>query len=476
MTESIYIGGRREVFWDDHLIDTTRTTATLRLHAPQPKEVVIDHDAPWEGDGCDYHCIVADDDLYRLYYLGWGTLDPDVTEHIPRPIVVCYAESTDGKTWVKPDLGICEFAGSKANNIILDDQTAKFDNFSVFKDANPACPADELYKGVGLDGNDHFLWCFTSPDGIHFGKAWQMTDQGKFDTLNIAMWDRHSGQYICYVRDFHGGPPGADLNERIRDIRWMVSDDFRTWTTPVLVDFGGADDYPLYTNVAQQYYRADHVFVGFPSRYVEKREWTANFDQMGGVQRRRGRMAVQPRYGLTITDCVFMSSRDGKRWKRWDEAFMTPGPEHEYNWVYGDCYPAVGMIETESDLPHTPRELSLYTFDYHWGMRPAQLRRQAMRIDGFVSYRATYAPCQLVTKPFTFAGDSLSINFATSAAGYVRIRLVGKDTTLDSIELFGDSLDRRVEFEGGEVAALAGAPVEMEITMSDADMYSFQFV
>ena len=185
---------------------------------------------------------------------------------------------------------------------------------------------------------------------------------------------------------------------------------------------------------------------------------------------------MQPRYGLTITDCVFMSSRDGKRWRRWDEAFMTPGPEHEYNWVYGDCYPALGMIETESDLPHAPRELSMYAFDYHWGMRPAQLRRQAIRIDGFVSYRATYATCRLVTKPFVFDGESLSINFATSAAGYVKVQLVGKGTTLNSIELFGDSLDRRVELEGGEVAALAGAPVQMEITMSDADLYSFQFV
>lgn len=81
-----------------------------------------------------------------------------------------------------------------------------------------------------------------------------------------------------------------------------------------------------------------------------------------------------------------------------------------------------------------------------------------------------------MSKPFVFTGDSLSINLATSAAGYVRIRLVGEDAVLESIELFGDSLDRTVEFESGGPAALAGTPVEMEITMSDADIYSFQFV
>lgn len=475
MTQPIHIGTRREVLWDEYLADGERTTAELVLHRPQAREVVMHHDAPWEGDGCDFHNIVADDGLYRLYYLGWETMNPEVTSHIPRPIVVCYAESADGLTWVKPDLGLCEFDGSKSNNIILDEHTAKFDNFSVFVDANPDCPPEERYKGVGLDGNDHYLWCFTSADGIHFEKAWRMTDQGRFDTLNVALWDRHTGKYFCYVRDFHGGAPGADLNERIRDVRWMVSDDFRTWTVPVLLDFGGADDYPLYTNVVQPYYRADHMFVGFPSRYVEKRAWSTNFEQMGGAQRRRGIMSVAPRYGLTVTDCVFMCSRDGKRWARRDEAFMTPGPESEYNWVYGDCYPAVGMIETPTDRPGGPPELSMYAFDGHWSQRPAQLRRHALRIDGFASYRGPYAGARLVTKPLVFEGQELAINFATSAAGHAKVRLRGAGRELESVELFGDSLDRRVEFPDGDVGALAGAPVVMEIELKDGDVFSFRF-
>jgi hypothetical protein len=468
------IGSRRELFWDEYLIDTGKTTAELKLHKLQAKEVVIDHNEPWEGDGCDFHCIFKDNDLYRLYYLGWETLDTDVTLHVPRPIVVCYAESKDGRNWIKPNLGICEFGGSKENNIILDHNSAKFDNFSVFKDANPLCPENELYKGVGLDGNDHYLWCFTSADGINFSKKWRMTDNGRFDTLNIAFWDKYTNQYLCYIRDFHN-VPGRDWNAGIRDVRWMVSKDFKSWTVPVLLDFGNGDDYPLYTNVIQPYYRADHMLVGFPSRYVEKKEWTPNFDQLAGADRRKKRMKVHPRYGLAITDCIFMSSRDGKKWKRWDEAFITPGLEHEYNWVYGDCYPAVGMIETANDLPHAPNELSMYTFEYHWSMIPAKLRRYTIRIDGFVSYNATYKSCRVVTKPFTFKGSRLSINFATSAVGYIRIKIIGQGKALNSIEIFGDSLDRTVVFEDDDVASLAGKPVNMEITMSDADIYSFRF-
>lgn len=471
--EPINIGSRREVFWDEYLIDTAETTAELRLHQPQEREVVLEHNCPWEGDGCDFHCLLRDDDRYRLYYLGWEMLEPGASQH--GPIVVCYAESSDGLTWTKPDLGLCEFRGSQANNIILDDRAARFDNFSVFKDPRPGCPPDERYKGVGLDGRDHHLWCFTSADGVRFEKSWPMTNRGKFDTLNIALWDRHSGQYLCYVRDFHD-VPGEDWNAGIRDVRWMTSPDFRQWTEPARLDFGEADDYPLYTNVVQQYQRADHMFVGFPSRYVEKPEWTGNFEQLAGAQRRRERMKVHPRYGLTVTDCVFMCSRDGKHWRRWDEAFMTPGPEHELNWVYGDCYPALGMIETPSARRGAGRELSLYTYDNHWSGMPARLHRHTLRVDGFVSYRAGYRPCRVVTRPLVFSGGELSLNFASSAAGYVRVRLTGEGQALESCELFGDSLDRRVSFTGGEVAALAGKPVRLEFTLRDADLYAMQFL
>jgi len=477
MSSVIQIGSRREFCWDDYLFDTAATTAELKLHKPQAREVVIDHDEPWEGDGCDFHCIVCDDDgLLRMYYLGWETTTPVITTIVTSPIVVCYAESRNGIDWVKPKLGLCEFAGSRDNNIILDSSTGRLDNFFVFKDTKPDCPAEERYKGIAMDTNetDRYLWCFVSADGIRFEKKWPMTRLGEFDTLNTALWDRHSGRYLCYIRDYHD-VPADDLNEGIRDIRWMASEDFCHWTTPALLDFGDGDDYSLYTNVIQPYYRGDHMLIGFPSRYVERKVWTPNYDELPGAARRRKRMERQSRYGLVVTDTVFMSSRDGARWRRWDEAFLTPGIEREYNWVYGDCYLTCGMVETESALPDAPKELSLYAFDNHWGGIPAQLRRYTIRVDGFVSYHAGYRPGKLVSKPFVFAGKSMSVNFATSAIGYLRIKLTGGGRTLESCELFGDSLERTVGFTHGDVGLLSGLPVTMEIEMRDADLYAFRF-
>ena len=475
----IVLDSRRELFWDDSLLDCGRTTASLLLHHPVRKEVVLELDRPWEGDGCDYFNFFKDEDRYRMYYLGWQMLNPEQTEHTTTQICVCYAESQDGIHWERPNLGLRSYKGSTDNNILLGPQDDLFDNFFVFKDDNPACPPQERYKGVAVGGSvsSRGLWCYLSADGIHFFKSHMITDKGKFDTLNTALWDSCSGKYLCYLRDFHNVPQG-DLNAGIRDIRWIESEDFRHWSEPVLLDFQGGDDYPLYTNNISPYYRAEGIFTGFPTRYVERREWNDNFEQLSGAPARKQRMKIHPRYGLATTDCVFMSSRDGKSWRRWDDAFYTPGPEWPLNWVYGDCYPALGMAETVSDIHPSLRELSMFGFQNHWSSQPAQLFRMTMRIDGFVSLHAGYRPQTAVTKPFTFTGNTLSINFSTSAMGSLRIRLLNEAGApipgYESCELFGDSLDRKVAFSS-PLSSLSGQPVRMELRLSDGDIYSFIF-
>jgi hypothetical protein len=187
-------------------------------------------------------------------------------------------------------------------------------------------------------------------------------------------------------------------------------------------------------------------------------------------------MEYNPRYGQVITDCAFMTSRDGLHFKRYDEAFMRPCPEFGNNWTYGDCYPARGFLETASDIKGADPELSMLAPDNHWMGEHARLIRYSMRCDGFVSLHAGDKEECIVTKPFTFEGGELHINFATSAWGYLYITLVAEDgTTVESGEIFGNKIDRKVGFPAGAVAALAGKAVTMEVRMRDADLYSMQF-
>ncbi len=475
MNTPLNLTGKREVFWDDYLIDPAKTTATHRVHQPKEAGVVINHDLPWEGNACDYHNILVEPDgLIRMYYLGWGIDFTEGKDVEVSKIHVCYAESRDGLNWVKPKLGICEIDGEDTN-IILDGRESElpegYDNFFVLRDENPDCRSGEKYKGIAQ--GKRCLWCYTSDDGIHFTKGWVITDKGNFDSLNSVSWDPERKIYHCWFRAAHKG--GENIVEGvIRDIRYINSTDFKNWSEPVLLDFGDREDYALYTNCISTYERAPQIFVGFPTRYVERPEWTANYERLCGAAARRSRMRMAPRIGLATTDCVFMCSRDGQKWYRHDEAFMRPGPENPENWVYGDCYPTIGILETPAPLG-IDNELSMFSKIKGFCKTHVQLMRYTIRKDGFVSLNAPYSGAVVTTKPFTFEGRELKLNFSTSARGHLYVTLTAEDgTTAESCEIFGDSCDRIIDFDK-DLSVFAGKSTVMQIRMRDADLYSVKF-
>lgn len=469
-SEAVDIGSRRELFVDEELIDV-REGVELRLHRPTPREIVLTHDEPWEGSGTGYHAIFRDGPILRMYYIAAELTNEDGTELSSRPLYACYAESRDGVHWTKPELGLFEFEGSKKNNIVW--SAPQLDNFTPFKDPNPDCPPDELYKSVSAGPGG--LFALKSSDAIHWTRLIDrpILTKGAFDTQNNAFWDPVRKQYWCYIRDFHDG---------VRDIRVSTSPDFRNWSEPEPIAF--ADDAPdeaLYTNQVRPYDRAPHIFLGFPARYVE-REWSPSFDALPDVEHRRNRMRFEKRFGTAITDGQFMTSRDGRTFRRWDETFLRPGPERRDNWVYGDGYMGLGLIELPAEDAGAPPELSLYVSENHW--KPSErLRRHTIRVDGFASLHARRKPGEVVTKPIVFSGRELSLNFATSAAGSVRVELQDADGAPisgfaldDCDELFGDSLDRAASWRGQtDVGRIAGRPVRTRLVLSDADVYSFQF-
>lgn len=55
-----------------------------------------------------------------------------------------------------------------------------------------------------------------------------------------------------------------------------------------------------------------------------------------------------------LTDGLFMSSRDGRTFHRWREAFLRPGLRPKDNWVYGDNYQNWGLVETKSPIDGAP--------------------------------------------------------------------------------------------------------------------------
>src|SRR5690606_13942227 len=114
---AVDIGGRRELFVDEFLIDRLAGGAQLRLHQPVPREIVMVFDRPWEGASSAFHSIFQDGDVYRMYYRGSHVVFADgKLDERPHPYGFGYSESRDGINWRRPEVGIFEFQGSKNNN------------------------------------------------------------------------------------------------------------------------------------------------------------------------------------------------------------------------------------------------------------------------------------------------------------------------------------------------------------------------
>ena len=465
------IGSRRELFVDDFLIERLDGARRV-LHHPTPREVSLVRDQPWEGNVSGYTTLFQDGDLYRMYYRGTHTIYTEGKVTSPHRELVCYAESQDGIRWSRPELGLIEFDGSTKNNIIWDGVGSH--NFTPFKDANPDCPSEAKYKAVGSGGGKHGLFAFQSADGVHWKPIADepVITKGAFDSQNLAFWDTTRGQYRAYVRDFREG----------RDVRTCTSEDFVRWTDPVFLEYSPGRVSQLYTNGVTPYYRAPHVFLGFPTRYVDH-GWAESTKQLPQLEYRLLVASSNRRQGTAFTDGMLMSSRDGLRFHVWPESFIRPGIQRPGSWFYGDNYQNWGLVETKSPLDGAPNELSIYVSEAGRQPEGNRLRRHTLRIDGFVSVQAPLRGGELVTRPLVFEGDRLEINFSTSAAGSIQVEIQDEQgqaipgyALSDCAEIFGDRLDQVVSWaDKPELGPLAGKPVRLKFVLKDADLYSIRF-
>ncbi len=472
------IGSRRELLVDDHLIAGLGRDAALRLHRPVPQEIALELDAPWEGNASGYYTVFQDGGAYRMYYRGWHFSHDSGSLEYPHPEVVCLAESGDGISWSKPELGLVEYDGSRRNNIILDarDDGSPAINFVPFKDPNPGAASAAQYKALANNRGYKGLFALSSPDGLRWTamRDEPVITKGYFDSQNLAFWDSERGEYRDYHRDFRHG----------RDIMTCVSDDFLDWNEPVFVDYRPGRIAELYTNQIIPYFRAPHLFVGFPTRYVEH-PWSAAIEDLPEQEHRRIRADAHERYGAALTDGLFMSSRDGLTFNIWPEAFIRPGLRPIDNWTYGDNYQNWGLVTTRSQFDGAPDELSIYVNEGYWRGQGASLRRYTLRVDGFVSLNAPLSGGEMVTRPLKFQGRELELNFSASAAGSVRVEILhGQvDTAIegcrlaDCVEILGDDLERTVRWaQGADLGKLSGEAVRLRFELHDADLFAFRFV
>ena len=460
------IGSRRELFVDEALIET-RDDVDLAMHRPRDEGQVLAFDKPWEGGFSAYATVIRDGDRLRLYYRGLGVAGQDGN----RAETTCYAESTDGIEWTKPNLGLFEVKGTRENNVVLADAAPVTHNFCPMLDTREGVPAEQRFKTLGGTMKSGLI-AWVSADGTHWRKlreqaviaSEQVPFPYFFDSQNLAFWSAAEQQYVCYFRVFQ---------DKIRRIARAVSDDFVEWSAPVLMGYrhrGGESPIEhLYTNQTHPYFRAPHLYVSIAARFMPGRQVLSD-EQAEAIN-------VNPRYFKDTSDAILMTSRPGSDVydRTFLSSFIRPGIG-AHNWVSRTNYPALNVVQTG------PTEMSVY-LNQDYAQPTAHLRRYSMRLDGFASAQADYQGGELITKPLMFSGNQLAINFATSAAGGVRVEIQGLDgmpipgfALSDARVQIGNEIERIVSWKAGtDLSQLSGHPVRLRFVMQDADLYAFQF-
>lgn len=463
---AVDIGDGRQLFLDDHVVDRL-DDVRLVLHEPRDEGIVLKFDRPWEGAFSGYATVIRDGDLFRLYYRGLPTAGKDGS----RLEATCYAESRDGISWTKPDLGIFEVQGTRDNNVVLTEAAPVTHNFCPVLDTKPGVPAEERFKGIGGTMKSGLV-AWVSADG----KKWRKLREEPvipsdrvdfpyfFDSQNLAFWSEAEGCYVSYFRVFQ---------DKIRRIARCTSPDFVNWTKPVLMEYshrGGESPIEhLYTNQTHPYFRAPHLYLSIAARFMPGRQVLTDAQAEA--------IGVNPGYFKDTSDAILMTARPGATHyeRTFLSSFVRPGIGAK-NWVSRTNYPALNVVQTG------PAEMSVY-LNQDYAQPTAHLRRYSLRLDGFASVRADYQGGELVTKPLVFAGDRLEMNFSTSAAGGIRLEIQDESGTpiegfalAEAREQIGNEIERVVSWKGGEdVSSLAGRQVRLRFVMKDADLYSFRF-
>ena len=458
-TEVLAINDKREFFWDSYIVDDEKTTARRVLHSPVYKDDVIRFDKMWEGDTISGVNFLHIGGKYRMYYLAENRGKMEFCGEYETGTRVCYAESVDGINWEKPKCKLRKYHGAYDNNILLDATDGDIQSIQVIWDEEFWGYGLPCYCGIAVirteNGNE--LFGFESYDGFVFENRYKITSAGVFNSLCSAYWSKEINKYVCLFDGCH-----MENGKEISDIRAIFSGDLKEWSEPEIInifDENGepGEDYPLYCACARKYYRGEHLVVALPSAGTEE----------------NGK-GISCREGILPADCVFMLSRDSRNWTRYDDSFITAGPEVNGVSRYEKCYPANGFAETEAPLEGADKELSLYAVSSdEEGVQ--KLERYVMRVDGFVSMQGDFASAVLVTKPFIFKGDMLEINFATSSKGGLYVTLTDDEgNSAASTRIFGNRTDRVIDFEN-DLRCFEGRTVVMTIELSDAEVYSFRF-
>ncbi len=425
------------------------------------EEFWADHPKPWEARYDNLYPNVLLDPGDRCFKIWYHSFIRDQSaENTPPPLRprrpwstagrrsgLLYAQSDDGLHWEKPALGVVEFSGSRANNLVMTDVEG-----GVFRDAHDADPK-RRFKFFGRAKHPTRMIGAWSADGIHWSDPVRWPEHGaRADTHNNAIWAPDLGKYVGITR---GRINGA------RTVLRTESPDFLHWSEPLEVMRGNGPYDELYS---MPVFRYGNIYLGL----------LAVMHGAPGC----GTDRTVPDWNKVTTELAW--SPDTKIWHRVQagSAFIPLGMG-EYPDGASDCgciYASVPVFEKDG--------IRLYyggSNGLHNDWREGSLNLAWLRKDGFAGYRSrSGAEALLTTRTFTIDGDgSIKINADIGSHGFLRAGLVSAEgnpiqglTVRDSHAITTDAVDRPITWRRRRPDAAAGRRIRLQFVFRDAILYS----
>jgi hypothetical protein len=454
----------RQLFVDDFLIEQTSLARTP--HRPQfyannpvlkPDGITdtLNQAAPY-SDGVWYDPA---DHLFKMWYFGG------------QGSMLCYAQSTDGKNWIRPNLNVI----SGRPNCVLDMGGGR-DSGTVWMDLEETDPAKKFKAFMYASGG--YMRVFYSANGINWKEYPKMVQTLNDRTTLIRNPFRH-----VWINNMRGqvNVPASPLrpatSARVR--YYAESTDLQNFTPldPRTMFWVGADDNdPNYFPGSQNPQLYSMEAVAYESVMVG----LFNFIHPGPME---GEGTAPGPELVEIGSVGF--SRDGFQWSRpirgagVGSAFM-PATNQPGAWDAYNSQAAAGLFLVVGDelwFYYSGRDKMHYL---PWPQAVMSTGLATLRRDGFISMDAASAEGTLTTRPVRFSGNRLFVN-VNDPNGQLRVEILDQQNNViapfskaNSIPVSQNKTLLEMKWQGAaDLSSLAGQPVKFRFYLTNGSLFAF---
>lgn len=455
-----------QIFLDDHWIADSIRVGRVFHQARKYRKPIIEPDRSYEEGCVGYGSAIFRNGQFHLWYSVFN---------LKAKNKICYAVSDDGLNYRKPDLGLYEWEGSKANNIcIMPEENGVIDCVAIILDeGDESWPFKAVYwQGIVGPRDNTGLWArrglvaARSSDGIKWDKTPGPFCHGWGDRTT-ALPTRDHGKFVVYTRQ-----PTNSYRSRV--VYRIESEDLVTWSDPTIAFKQNVDDPARFEPYSLQAFHYGDMYVGF-------------LERMHNVPDR--------------LDAEVVFSRDGLNWQRGlqREAFLPQGQPSDWDADWTNMLSS-GPILKDNRLWFYYGGRQTGGGPSHHAFVPfneSAIGLAILRIDGFASLQGMEIEGWVETPSFVWDGGDLAVNadprrdlnsLNSKACGEVRVEV--RDDS--GVVLPGFSredcqpvLDNTATLPGSCVAIrwaghsgreLAGRKIRLRFYLRDAHLYSFKSI